>query len=113
MDRHNGWTNHETWCVYLWLTNHERSVSQWEAEAKEVWDAAEADEPFTRLEVARINLAEQLKDWHLDGFENLRLPGLWQDLLCASLDEVNWDEIARALLGRPGLQRYRRVHTED
>jgi hypothetical protein len=36
-DRYNGWTNYETWCVNLWLSNDEGSSRYWNAAAEDAW----------------------------------------------------------------------------
>ena len=75
---YNGWTNHETWTVNLWMTNDERYYAQLceiVASGDSLDDQAEALEDFIRFEY--------------DG----ELSSIWADLINDSLDEVNWYEI--------------------
>jgi hypothetical protein len=34
-ETYNGWTNYETFCVHLWLSNEEPSWRHWQAVARE------------------------------------------------------------------------------
>jgi len=94
--RYNGWTNYETWAVNLWLSNEEPSYRYWEEVSQEVADGAEATNIFTRAEQARFALADRLKAEHEEALPELQ--GFAGDLLNAALSEVNWGEIAEALL---------------
>ena len=75
---YNGWTNHETWTVNLWMTNDERYYAQLceiVASGDSLDDQAEALEDFIRSEY--------------DGGSS----SIWADLINNSLGEVNWYEI--------------------
>ncbi len=94
---HQGWENYATWAVHLWLTNDEPSYNLWTDQALTVWENSEADDIFTRSEVARRELAESLKaaveeDVPLDG------GSLYSDLLESALDDVQWGDVANAWL---------------
>lgn len=75
-EKSNGWTNHETWIVNLWLNN---------------------DEPLYReaLNIIRRSPheAEALADWIRDMVADTGLKG---DLITYSLASVNWQEIAES-----------------
>ena len=82
---YNGWTNYETWCVNLWITNDEGLLNYWEEIAREYTSIRE--------------LAERLKDETAE--ENPlknSLNSVYKDLLKSALDEVDWEEIAEHLL---------------
>lgn len=75
---YNGWTNHETWLVNLWMTGDQSYYEQLcEIVSSEdtLDDQAEALEDFIRCEY--------------DGESS----SIWADLINDSLDEVNWYEI--------------------
>jgi len=95
-ETYNGWTNYETWVVKLWMDNEEASQRFFAEIAEEIWGDAEADVLLTRSETARCALAGRLKDEHGEG--RPFIVGVWGDLIGAALSEVNWSEIANALL---------------
>jgi hypothetical protein len=83
----NGWTNYETWCVHLWLTNDEASYNPSREIARESEDAGEA--------------AQALKEFVEDANPYGDEANLYTDLLNAALSPVNWYEIAEALREDP------------
>ena len=109
---YNGWTNYETWNVKLWMDNEEPSYRYWQEFTQEVWDAAEAGGVFTRSEDARYRLADRLKEEITDGSPLIEAPSMYSDLLGAALCEVNWEEIANALLVNTDIEEYEDVGTE-
>lgn len=83
MTEYNGWTNYETWCVNLWLTNEEGSnevlMSMIPKSKDDVYGASNI-----------------LKDWVKETFYESNVGegyGLLYDLLNSALDNVNWREI--------------------
>lgn len=99
MAEYNGWTNYETWAVKLWMDNDEGSYGYWAERAAHWADQPSTSPYWSRADSAKFNLADELKDWHEDGSsEALPEASVWADLLGAALCEVNWHEIAEALL---------------
>lgn len=100
---YNGWKNYETWCVNLWLTNEQGSSEYWNSEANELFEQANRanHQHWTPSEHARFMLADQLKEWHEEN-NPLTADGVtasvYVDLIGAALSEVDWAEIANALL---------------
>jgi hypothetical protein len=96
--KYNGWTNYETWCVNMWLTNDETSYRHWSDEAHRHMTEAPASQRvkewgYSIQEAARCALAEQLQETIEEG-AILGVASLYTDLLNASFGEVNWHEIA-------------------
>lgn len=101
--RHNGWANYETWACNLWMSNEQGDQEHFASLAQEAYDMAQADGTFTRDERACIQLCDMLKSHFEDTMADMLEEGnascsLWADLLGAALSEVNWKEIADALL---------------
>jgi len=84
---YNGWTNYETWCVNLWLTNED---TRWLDEL--------ADEMLGELDgdvvAAVAELADYLAEQH-DEAVPPEVTGVFADLLGSALRRVNWHEIAQ------------------
>ena len=89
---YNGWTNYETWCVHLWLSNEEGSYN----EARDIVEGAyDADEPEDFYAAGQA-----IKAW----VEDFAIPegaSLAQDLVSSSLHEVDWDAVAQAFAPEP------------
>lgn len=77
---YNGWSNHETWLINLWLTNEESYYHEMQrilSTHTSVQDQADA-------------LLEFMQNEH----EELEVTGVWSDVIGNTLWRVNWHEIA-------------------
>jgi hypothetical protein len=105
---YQGWSNHPTWAVNLWLSNDESSHEYWTQVAREILVDAETnasgedspDATGVRLEAAR-DLADRMRSELHEAAPDLGAT-VWADLLSSALDDVDWNEIATAWL--EGLQ---------
>lgn len=107
---YNGWTNYETWCVYLWLSNDEGSYLHWRQEARwhlrDALDAEAVKQGFLDADMeARYRLGMTIKEsfeaCHPFRGEHLTKPieaGVFGDLLDSALSEVEWSEVAQAFI---------------
>ena len=96
---YNGWSNHPTWVVNLWMDNVESSQRYWTVRTIALLEDSQANDVFTKREVAKYALASEIKGAHeaLIG-EYSQLPGVLVDLLNSSLCDVRWGEIAESWL---------------
>lgn len=99
---YNGWSNYETWCVNLWLTNEQTSYQYWREHArkhrKDARTCANVREGVWSVELAeKTNLARQLRE-EIEEASPLSEPSMFSDLLNAALGEVDWHELAAAFL---------------
>jgi len=101
-----GWKNHQTWVVNLWLSNDEQSYQHWREQAEVCYNdaannAKNHDPTFSQTDRAAFMLADCLTE-ALEKLNPLIMDNrpcdLYSDLLSGALSEVNYDEIARALL---------------
>lgn len=100
---YNGWTNYETWCVHLWLTNDEGKYNHCRELARQA--SAEAPEceqvrrrVWTVEEAKKFSLADRLKEFIEEMNPLADGASMFTDLLNAAISEVNWHEIAEAFL---------------
>jgi hypothetical protein len=114
-EKHNGWSNYETWAVMLWIDN-DRSLHEYfrgTGIRRLLKDASTSGEVLNgqltphevSLLLVRITLGLKIER------ESPELgPTLYADLLAAAFAEVNWFEIAEELI-KDGL-RSSRVHAD-
>jgi hypothetical protein len=97
---YNGWTNYETWAVNLWLDNEQGSHYYWRSAARNAIRRAQVEPVpsyLTAQEYAWMKLADELKESITDSAPDLGA-SMFSDLLSAALSEVDWREIAIAML---------------
>ncbi len=91
MGNREGWENYETWAIKLHIDNEESSYEAWTGRAGEL-----IDDDGDTVAGARGTLADELKAEHEEAMPELE--GFAADLLNAAFGEVNWYEIAEAML---------------
>ena len=80
MADYNGWTNYETWCVNLWLTNEPDMESDLRM--------------LAQTNAALYHRADRLRGYVLDiSGEVFTDANMFADLLRSALDNVDWREI--------------------
>ncbi len=79
---YNGWTNHATWLVNLWLGEYNYDHSELSGLSR--YDATQA--------------LKETVDNILTDYETTKLDGLAADLINSALSEVNWYELADSYL---------------
>jgi len=100
---YQGWTNHSTWAVALWLDNDQGSYNYWREQAREAYRNAtptQSDVSFgiTRRVLAARSLADLLKDEIEEGSPLADDATLYSDLLSSAIADTNWREIAESWL---------------
>tara|TARA_Y100000034_G_scaffold116580_1_gene155076 strand:+ start:1507 stop:1869 length:363 start_codon:yes stop_codon:yes gene_type:complete len=94
---YNGWSNYETWAVNLWLGNDEAGCALQQELLEQAQNTPNPSEVWTGEEATKFTLADLLKDLIIDGTPDWPA-SLYTDLLGASLDRVDFGEIAASLL---------------
>lgn len=103
---YEGWSDHLTWLVNLWLKNHDAATCEyWRTAARLTWfDARTHDRViegvWNQSQAAVFVLADRLKGEIEDdcaGIEGAS-GGLGSDLMGSALELVDWEEIAVDLL---------------
>ena len=102
---YNGWTNYETWAMKLWMDNDQGEYNYWRETTRDCRNEARDQHPnqfMDKADNARNLLADALKARYDDESEHPVFEAangtVYVDLLNAALAEVNWHEIANALL---------------
>lgn len=84
---YNGWTNYETWCVNLWLSNDEGTYN-------EVNDLLLQEQSVHEAETALSDFVEGLAESTCEG--SISGASFVVDLLGSALANVNWTEIVES-----------------
>ena len=102
-EKHNGYTNYETWVVHLWISNNEIEQDFYEDLTISAYMDSEDTKYLSKNEEARRKIVESLKgiyEEEIDGIlekSNTRST-VWSDLIEKSISNVNWHEIADHML---------------
>jgi hypothetical protein len=97
MGDYNGWSNYETWCVNLWLTNEQGTYSDVESMVNEL------DDNFEDNDDVRREMAEWLKNY-VEDLAEATCPGVIEgasfvaDMFGSALGEVDWYELATSFM---------------
>lgn len=94
---YNGWSNYETWNVKLWIDNEQSEYEYWREHTRECWESNDRDRKG-----AIYDLAAELRTYHEE--HTPTVTGVYADLLNAALSEVDWYEIAEAMLDDEDLE---------
>src|SRR5439155_26953515 len=100
---YNGWSNYETWCVNLWLSNDEGTYRHCRSRARDDTNTAEDSSRvregiWTIEEATRFQLADALKEFLDERNPIAAQASVFTDLINSALCEVDWHEIADAFL---------------
>lgn len=86
---YNGWTNYETWCVNLWISNDQGQADYFQAVARSIIEKYKEDRAYT--------LSKTLQAY-FDNENPLSNASVWTDLLGKALSNVCWYEIAKGMI---------------
>lgn len=102
---YQGWANVETWTLWMNLYNDCRSIDFWKSAAVDEANEYEGTAQQKR-EAAAFDLADRLKEDYEAGADDALdgAPAWVTDLFNRSLERVDWEEIARAVLRYADIQ---------
>jgi len=99
---YQGYHNHATFLVKVWIDNDQGNVEYWVEQAQDLYiNHAEDTKYFTKREEAIILLSESMKEYYEVCMpESDDIGGLWSDLLHSALSDVDWHELAGMIMER-------------
>jgi hypothetical protein len=88
-NKYHGYSNRETWLVYIWISNDEDTYSHWKSRALNILKSFDCDRKLELTRELEVSCKDQQP--HLES-------GLYSDLLTTTLSHIVWPEIAHWLL---------------
>jgi hypothetical protein len=95
-DTYNGWSNYETWCANLWLSNEYGVTERITWELQDVISSYEMDYAKGESVLESFVTGEVLAPYEGDTPLAEGVCDMALDLLNASISRINWREIATA-----------------
>ena len=89
------WTNFETFTIAQWL-EEAANKAKWQEMINYTWSEAEPNEGLSRSEGARLEIADLLEQEMYN--QRPKLEGIFDELLNSALQEINYVELADAML---------------
>lgn len=93
---YNGWSNYETWCANLWLSNEPGVSERITWELQDVISSHEMDYHKGEQALESFVTGEVLAPDEGDSMLAEGVNGMASDLLTASIQRIDWREIATA-----------------
>ena len=96
---YQGWTNYETWATMLWINNEQHVYDRWHERAREITQEVKKEkkhEYWTVDEEIKYTLADELKEETNNNMPSVK--GVYADLLQSAIDNIDYNEIAEAIL---------------
>ena len=88
---YNGWTNYPTWAINLW----QDSTEMWGETAQNIYNDAEPTEYGTKIQHARIDLADCIQEYHEEQIDEMTgESGPYTDVMRWAIGQIDWRELA-------------------
>ena len=98
-ERYNGWSNYETWCCHLWLSNEQATWDHWTERAADQLEQDSDSEVLNVTEAAQRRLGAELKESIADDIGAvLPAASMLTDLLTSAVQNIDYDEVAAAMV---------------
>lgn len=95
-ERYNGWYNHSTWLVSLWIANEQYDNEMWNDRAKEIagdYTKNELEREKGEYTEADVTLADEMEEYYSEALTDGE-SGMKLDIISGFLQDVEWREIA-------------------